>query len=125
MSKARNLSDIFSGSTAAAMDSEVTAALANYRIEIPLSISSNTSLAAGRRYIVTSSSALTLTLPATPSINDQIDIFDASGNSNIYNITVSRNGKLINGNAGNLIIDMAGAWMSLVFTGNTYGWKVA
>jgi hypothetical protein len=38
---------------------------------------------------------------------------------------VARNGKLINGNAGNLIIDVNGGWFTLVFTGNTYGWKVA
>ena len=52
------------------------------------------------------STTLTLTLPGTPSVNDQIDIFDASGNASTYNITVARNGKLINGNAGNLIIDV-------------------
>ena len=79
----------------------------------------------GRRYFVTSASALTLTLPSSPSVNDQIDIFDASGNASTYNITVARNAKLINGNAGNLIIDVNGGWFTLVFTGNTYGWKVA
>ena len=89
------------------------------------SINANATLLAGRRYYVTSSSALTLTLPASPTINDQIDIFDASGNASTYNITVARNGKLINGNAGNLIIDVNGSWYTLVFTGNTYGWKVA
>ena len=86
---------------------------------------SNTNLVAGTRYFVTSSSALTLTLPSSPSVNNQIDIFDASGNANTYNITVARNGKLINGNAGNFIIDVAGSWYGLVFTGDTYGWKVA
>lgn len=89
------------------------------------SINANATLLAGRRYYVTSSSALTLTLPASPTINDQIDIFDASGNASTYNITVARNGKLINGNAGNFIIDVNGSWYTLVFTGNTYGWKVA
>jgi len=80
---------------------------------------------AGRRYFVTSASALTLTLPGNPSVNDEIQILDASGNASTYNITVNRNGKLINGNAGNFIIDVNGAWYNLVFTGNTYGWKVA
>ena len=89
------------------------------------SISSNTNLAAGLRYYVTSASALTLTLPANPTRNDQIDIFDASGTAATYNITIARNSKLINGNAGNLIIDTNGAWMTLVYTGSTYGWKAA
>lgn len=104
---------------------EITGYLADKKTEVSASISSNTNLVAGRRYFVTSASALTLTLPSSPSVNDQIDIFDASGNASTYNITISRNGKLINGNAGNFIIDVNGSWYTLVFTGNTYGWKVA
>jgi hypothetical protein len=79
---------------------------------------------AGRRYFVTSASALTLTLPASPAQNDQVDIFDASGNAATYNITIARNSSLINGNAGNFIIDANGYWATLVYTGATYGWKV-
>ena len=104
---------------------EITSYLANKKTELSSVISSATNLAAGYRYFVTSASALTLTLPSSPSVNDQIDIFDASGNASTYNITVARNGKLINGNAGNFIIDVNGSWYTLVFTGNTYGWKVA
>ena len=88
-------------------------------------ITANTNLVVGTRYFVTSSSALTLTLPSSPSVNDQIDIFDASGNAATYNITVSRNTKKINGVTGNLIIDTNGAWMTLVYTGSAYGWKAA
>ena len=104
--------------------SEINGYLANKKTEISSSVSENTNLTAGYRYFVTSASSLILTLPASPSVNDQIDIFDASGNSSTYNITVARNGKLINGNAGNLIIDVNGGWYTLVFTGNTYGWVV-
>lgn len=105
--------------------SEITTYLANKKTELSSAISANASLAAGYRYFVTSTSALTLTLPSSPSLNDQVDIFDASGNASTYNITVARSGKLINGNAGNFIIDVNGSWYTLVFTGNTYGWKVA
>ena len=105
--------------------STVTNSLAGKKNEASSSISANTNLVAGTRYFVASASSLTLTLPSTPSVNDQIDIFDASGNASTYNITVARNGKLINGNAGNFIIDVNGSWYTLVFTGNTYGWKVA
>ena len=103
----------------------VTNSLAEKKKEVAASISTNTNMIAGVRYFVTSASALTLTLPGTPSVNDQIDVFDASGNASTYNITVARNGKLLNGTAGNLIIDVNGGWFTLVFTGNTYGWKVA
>jgi len=90
----------------------------------PVSISANTNLLAKKRYFVTSASALTLTLPASPTLNDEIQILDASGNASTYNITVARNGNLINGNAGNLIIDNNGGWYTLLYTGATYGWKV-
>jgi hypothetical protein len=58
------------------------------------------------------------------SFNQAIQVFDASGTANTYNITISRNSNLINGNAGNFIIDVAGGWYTLVYTGATYGWKV-
>lgn len=102
----------------------VTNSLATKKTEISSAISANTTLVAGRRYFVTSSSALTLTLPASPAQNDQVDIFDASGNAATYNITLGRNSSLINGNAGNFIIDANGYWATLVYTGATYGWKV-
>ena len=103
---------------------EVDALLAANTSVAPLSISANTTLAAKKRYFVTSASALTLTLPASPALNDEIQIFDASGNASTYNITVSRNGNKINGSTGNLIIDTNGGWYTLVYTGSTYGWKV-
>jgi hypothetical protein len=90
-----------------------------------LSISANTNLLAGTRYYVTSSSALTLTLPVSPSLNDEIQVIDASGNASTYNITIARNGNDINNNAGNFIIDQNNAWVSLLYTGSTVGWKVA
>ena len=102
----------------------VTNSLANKKTEISSAISANTTLVAGRRYYVTSASAITLTLPASPAQNDQVDIFDASGNAATYNITLGRNSNLINGNAGNFIIDANGYWATLVYTGATYGWKV-
>ena len=90
----------------------------------PLSISENTTLVAKKRYFVTSASALTLTLPASPALNDEIQILDASGNSSTYNITVARNANKINGGNNNLIIDTNGGWYTLLYTGSTYGWKV-
>jgi len=103
---------------------ETDALLAANTSVAPLSISANTNLLAKKRYFVTSASALTLTLPTSPALNDEIQIVDASGNASTYNITVARNGNLINGNAGNLIIDNNGGWYTLLYTGSTYGWKV-
>jgi hypothetical protein len=103
---------------------ETDALLAANTSVAPLSISANTNLLAKKRYFVTSASALTLTLPASPALNDEIQIVDASGNASTYNITVARNGNKINGGTGNLIIDNNGGWYTLLYTGSTYGWKV-
>jgi hypothetical protein len=103
---------------------ETDALLAANTSVAPLSISANTTLAAKKRYFVTSASALTLTLPASPVLNDEIQLVDASGNASTYNITVARNGNKINGGTGNLIIDNNGGWYTLLYTGTTYGWKV-
>ena len=103
---------------------EVDALLAANTSVAPLSISANTTLVAKKRYFVTSASALTLTLLASPALNDEIQIVDASGNASTYNITVARNGNNINGDTVNLIIDTNGGWYTLLYTGATYGWKV-
>jgi hypothetical protein len=88
------------------------------------SVSNNIALAAFNKYFVNTSVARTLTLPASPSVGDEIYIFDASGTAATYNITVSRNSNYINGADSNLIIDLNGGAASLVYTGATYGWKV-
>jgi hypothetical protein len=103
---------------------EVNALLAANTSVAPFSISANTTLVAKKRYFVTSASALTLTLPASPALNDEIQIVDASGNASTYNITVARNANKINGGLNNLIIDTNGGWYTLLYTGATYGWKV-
>ena len=103
---------------------ETDALLAANTSVTPLSISANTNLVTKKRYFVTSASALTLTLPASPALNDEIQVVDASGNASTYNITVARNGNKINGGTGNLIIDNNGGWYTLLYTGSTYGWKV-
>jgi len=103
---------------------EVDTLIANNKAVSPQAISANTTLVKKKRYYVTSGSPLTLTLPASPTLDDEIQIVDASGNASTYNITVARNDSLINGGAVNLIIDTNGGWYTLIYTGSTYGWKV-
>lgn len=88
------------------------------------SVSSNITLSSNNKYFVNTSEARMLTLPASPSLGDEIYIFDASGTAETYNITVNRNSNLINGGANNLIVDLNGGAASLIYTGSTYGWKV-
>ena len=89
------------------------------------STTSNITLVAWNNYFVNTSAARTLTLPASPSLGDEIHIFDATGSAATNNITVSNNSLKINGSAQTLLIDTAYAAVSLIYTGSTYGWRVS
>jgi hypothetical protein len=88
------------------------------------SINSNVTLTAGVRYFVDTSATRTLTLPASPSVGDEIQVFDASGTAGTNNITVLRNALKINGIADDALLDANGAAVSFVYTGSTYGWRL-
>ena len=88
------------------------------------SVTSNITLSSANNYFVTTSSARTLTLPASPTLGDEIHIFDATGSAATNNITVSSNSGKINGSVQDLTIDKAYAAVVLIYTGSTYGWRV-
>ena len=88
-------------------------------------VSSNITLASLNNYMVDTTSARTLTLPASASIGNEIHIFDATGNAATNNITVANNSLNINGQATSLTIDKAYAAVNLVYVGATYGWRVS
>jgi len=79
--------------------------------------------AAGAGYFMnTTSGAITLTLPASPTIGDEISFIDYAGTFDTNNLTVARNGKNINGTAADLTVATERAANTLVFTDNTQGW---
>lgn len=73
-----------------------------------------------------SSNTVAITLPANSTLllNDTIEIIDVTGSSATNNITVGRNGSLIQGSADDLTIDINGSITTLIYTGTTYGWIV-
>ena len=87
-------------------------------------VSSNITLSLNTQYFVDTTSARTLTLPASPSTGDQIYIFDASNNALTNNITVLPNSNKVQGSVQNLIIDSNAATVALTYTGSSYGWAV-
>jgi hypothetical protein len=87
--------------------------------------SSNINLVSGNSYMVDTTAARTLTLPASPSLGAEIHIFDATGSAATNNITVSNNSSNINGQNTTLTIDKAYAAVNLVYVGTTYGWRVS
>lgn len=107
--------------------SEVTnlqTSLGDKKDEVTYEISTNTNLVAGGRYMADTSTALTLTLPATPAVGDEIQIFDKTSTAETNNITVNNNGLKINGVVDTLVIDVNGAVAGLVYTGTNLGWRV-
>jgi hypothetical protein len=89
------------------------------------SINSNITLVAGTRYFVDTASARSLTLPASPSVGDEIQIVDASNSAGTNNITVLRNSLKINGQSDDGVIDVSGGAALFLYTGSTYGWRMA
>ena len=85
----------------------------------------NTAVSGQGYFIDTTSAAHTITLPASPVVEDTIQIIDVSGNAGSANITVARNGEEIQNAADNLVIDINNASPILVYTGATYGWVLA
>ena len=98
--------------------------LSSYKQEVNLAISANTTFVAGRRYFVDTTAARTLTLPASPTLGQEITIFDATGSAGTNNITVARNGNKINGLTEDAIIDVDKAGAVLIYTGATLGWRL-
>ena len=86
-------------------------------------VSSNITLQANYNYFVDTTVARTLTLPASPALGDTIVIYDASGTAATNNITIARNGNLINGQSTNAIIDVNQSSSIFVYTGATVGWR--
>ena len=77
---------------------------------------------AGDRLIVDTSTAVTVTLPATAALGDEIRIIDGTGTASTNNITVARNGHNIEGTAADLTIDVDRAAFGLVYYNATQGW---
>lgn len=75
-------------------------------------------------FIDTTNNPLTVTLPATPSVGDNVTFIDYSGTFGINNLTFNRNGNLIMGLAEDLIVDVPHAANMLVYSGSTNGWKI-
>ena len=73
-------------------------------------------------FVDCSGGVVTVTLPASPSMGDEIRIIDATGSASTNNITVARNGNNIHGVADNLTIDTDRAAFGLVYYNSTQGW---
>lgn len=70
----------------------------------------------------TSGGAFTVTLPVTPAAGAQVVVADAGSSWATNNLTIGRNGSTIGGLAQDLVCDITGASVQLVYDGST--WEV-
>ena len=78
---------------------------------------------AGEGYFCnTTSGAFTATLPASPSLGDEVTLVDYAGTFDTNNLTVGRNSKPIMGAAEDLTVAVERAGLTLVFVDDTNGW---
>lgn len=86
-------------------------------------INSSSTAIAGVRYLVDSSGgAVTLTLPSSASLGDEIGVIDATGSAGTNNITVARNGGKIEGASSDLTVSTNRSAFTLVYYNSTQGW---
>ena len=87
------------------------------------SVSSNTTLTANTKVLVnTDSSSITLTLPVSAALGDEVFIIDGTGNASVNPITISRNGHKIQGLAENMTVSTDRAAFGLTYYNVTHGW---
>ncbi|CAB4125876.1 hypothetical protein UFOVP181_362 [uncultured Caudovirales phage] len=79
----------------------------------------------GRYFIDTSSTAITMTLPASPATGSMVHIIDYSGTLSVRNLTIAPNGAKIQRIADNMTVSTNGAAFVLLYSGSTNGWLVA
>jgi hypothetical protein len=68
----------------------------------------------------TSGGAFTVTLPATPATGAQVIVADPTGDWDSNNLTIGRNGETISDVAQDLICDISGVSVQLVYDGTTW-----
>ena len=73
-------------------------------------------------WLDTSSNAITVTLPASPAVGDQIILTDYARNWATNAVTINQNSKKFQGGTDNPVYDTNGQSVDIVYSGTTKGW---
>ena len=65
---------------------------------------------------------VTITLPASPSVGNEVHFIDSGNNLASNNLTIGRNGQPILGSASDLTVSANGSAFTLVYVNATRGW---
>lgn len=76
------------------------------------------------RLFVVPAQGLVLTLPPGPNIGATIEIVDVAGTSGSISFTIERSLQLIQGLEEDLTFNVNGQAIKLVYSGETYGWRI-
>ena len=68
------------------------------------------------------SAAVTINLPASPAIGNEVTFIDSGNNLASNNLTVGRNGSNINGAGSDLVVSTNASAFTLVYVNATLGW---
>jgi hypothetical protein len=90
---------------------------------VNVTLTSNTTINAGERVFADASSgAFTITLPASPNVGDTVQIIDVAGIFSTNNVTIARNSEKIQNLAEDLTLNLNNAAITMIYSGETYGW---
>ena len=74
-------------------------------------------------FVDTQSNVVTVTLPSSPSVGDEVHVIDSSNSAATFNITIGRGGNPIASSATDLTVAVNGAAFRLIYSGSsTFGW---
>ena len=86
------------------------------------SVTSYTAVNNDQIIVDTQANTVVITLPASPTIGDEVVIIDARGTFASNNVTVERNSQPINSGTNNLALSTNGQAITLVYIDSTRGW---
>ena len=81
-----------------------------------------TAVAGVQIFANTSTNPITVNLPLSPSVGDEVTLIDTRASWASNNLTVDRNGQPINSGTANLVLNNAGQSLTLVYIDSTRGW---
>jgi len=83
-----------------------------------------TAVSGDQLLIDTTSNAVTITMPSSPSANDYIDISDYAGTFATNSLTLGRNGSNMMGDAADIEITDNNMSIRIIYIDSTQGWRV-
>lgn len=92
---------------------------------LPVSVTGDYETAGNRHLLVDGTAgALTVTLPADPSDGMRVQVTDIAADFATHNVTVARNGRLLEGSAANQTLATNGISKTWMYRGDTGNWHL-